>query len=111
MADDQKKQVDASSIDIKWFEQHEPALWMQRLNCDRDTAVRIAVAVVEMVLPEWQLNHPDDTIPLRAVDAARKHPSTDSDNLRKHAKALVKACGDSRQRSMGYYHRIAEAAR
>jgi hypothetical protein len=99
------------SAEANWFIEQEPGVWMQHLHCDRDTAVRIAVAVVDLILPEWKENHPEDTTPLRAVDAARKNPSTENQDLRKHAKSLAKACGDSRRRSMGYYHRIAEAAR
>jgi hypothetical protein len=97
--------------DANWFIDHAPAVWMQRIQCDRAAAVRIAIAVVDMVLPEWKENHPEDTIPVRAVDAARKDPSPENQDFRKHAKALAKACGESRRRSMGYYHRIAEAAR
>jgi hypothetical protein len=94
-----------------WFVDNEPKKWMSQISCNCHTAVRIAIAVVDLVLPEWQENHPDDTIPIRAVDAARKYLAGGQPELRKHAKALSKGCSDSRQRSMGYYHRIAEAAR
>ena len=94
-----------------WFVENEPRTWMSQISCDCDTAVRIAIAVVDLILPEWQKNHPDDMIPVRAVDAARRYLEGGAADLRKHAKALSKGCSDSRQRSMGYYHRIAEAAR
>ena len=95
----------------EWFVENEPRRWMSQVRCDCDTAVKIAIAVVDLVLPEWQKNHPDDTIPVRAVDAARKYLAGGQADLKKHAKALSKGCSDSRQRSMGYYHRVAEAAR
>jgi hypothetical protein len=95
----------------EWFVENEPSKWMSQIRCDCDTALKIAVAVVDLVLPEWQQNHPDDTVPVRAVDAARKYSAGGQADLRKHAKALSKGCSVSRQRSMGYYHRIAEAAR
>jgi hypothetical protein len=44
----------------EWFLENEPKKWMQQIHCDPDTAVRIAIAVVDLVLPEWQENHPDD---------------------------------------------------
>ena len=84
---------------------------MEHIDCNPDTAVRIAIAVVDLVLPEWQESHPDDTIPVRAVDAACKCLAGGQADLRKHAKVLSKGCSNSRRRSMGYYHRIAEAAR
>jgi hypothetical protein len=94
-----------------WFVENEPRNWMSQIRCDRDTAIKIAIAVIDQVLPEWQQNHPDDTVPVRAVDAARKYLAGGQADLKKHAKALSKGCSDSRKRSMGYYHRIAEAAR
>lgn len=84
---------------------------MSQIRCDCDTAIRIAIAVVDLVLPEWQKNHPDDTVPTRAIDAARRYLEGGAAALRKHAKALSKGCSASRRRSMGNYHRIAEAAR
>jgi hypothetical protein len=95
----------------EWFVENEPRKWMPQIHCDSDTAVKIAIAVVDLVLPEWQENHPDDTVPVRAVDAAREYLASGQADLRKHAKALSKGCSHSRQRSMGYYHRVAEAAR
>jgi F420-0:gamma-glutamyl ligase-like protein len=54
---------------------------------------------------------PTDTAPVRAVDAAKTNPIAPTDSLRRHALALGKACTASRKRSLGYEHRIAEAAR
>jgi len=98
------------------FERHrlvesDPKTWISQIDCDRETAVRMAIAVVEGILPEWREKRPTDTAPLRAVDAARSNPSPPTENLRKHVKALAKACTQARSRSLGYEHLIAEAAR
>lgn len=84
---------------------------MSQITCRNDKAIRISIAVVDLVLPEWQTHHPDDSVPVRAVDAARRCVSGDSVDLRQHLKVLSKGCSNSRHRSMGYCHRVAEAAR
>jgi hypothetical protein len=103
--------VDKFGTESGWFLTHPSKMWLDRLPVDRADAVRIAVAVIDLVLPEWRAARPGDTVPLRAVEAANSNPrGTDSD-LRKHARALAKGCTESRRRSLGYEHRIAEAAR
>jgi hypothetical protein len=97
--------------DANWFVENAPGTWPDRFRCGRDDAIRAAAAVVEMLLPEWEAGHPRDTAPIRAVAAVRKTPSTVDEDLLRHAKALAKACTASRARSVGYEHRIAEAAR
>ena len=84
----------------QWFLENKPAKWMSQIRCNCDTAVKIAIAAVDLVLPEWKENHPNDTIPVRAVDAARHCISEGNAELRKHAKALSKGCSDSRRRSL-----------
>ncbi len=99
------------STTTDWFLRHSAKLWVQKLPVDRAAAVRIAAAVVGLVLPEWRAARPNDTAPLRAVEVALSDPAGSNDGLRRHARALAKGCSESRRRSLGYEHRIAEAAR
>ena len=94
-----------------WYLTHPAAAWVAKMPDDREAAVRVAARVMELVLPEWRTKRPDDTVPLRAVEAALSITAGVPDDLRQQAKVLAKACGESRRRSMGYEHRIAEAAR
>ena len=103
--------MDAFGIDPIWFLENPPKTWVGKLPADRAALTRITAYVLELVLPEWRSARPTDTVPLRAVEAALSNPDGSNDGLKKHAKALAKACGDSRRRSLGYEHRIAEAAR
>ncbi len=48
---------------------------------------------------------------MRAVEAAERLLASPTENLRSHARAVAKACTKSRRDSLGYEHRIAEAAR
>jgi hypothetical protein len=97
--------------DAQWFIEHSPREWVHRLNLERRDLVLAAIAAVDWLLPLWQTGRPSDSAPVRAVDVARSHPIAPTENLRMHARALAKACTASRERSMGYEHRIAEAAR
>jgi hypothetical protein len=102
------EQFDAES---QWYLDHPAKEWVERMAPERAVAIRMAANVAELVLPEWRTARPQDTVPLRAVEAALNDPTGEDAGLRQHAKALAKACGESRRRSMGYEHRIAEAAR
>ncbi len=97
--------------DSEWFLSHAPKVWVSKLPTDRATAIKLAASVVGLILPEWEAARPNDTVPPRAVAAALLNPNGDDENLRRHAKALAKGCSESRHRSLGYEHRIAEAAR
>jgi hypothetical protein len=103
--------VETFGTETEWFLAHPAREWTARLPDDRAGAVRMMAGVMELVLPEWRTARPQDTVPLRAVDAALSDPLGENVGMRQHAKALAKACGESRRRSMGYEHRIAEAAR
>lgn len=103
--------MEAFGVDTSWYLAHPATAWVARMPDDRATAVRVAAGVIELVLPEWRAARPQDTVPLRAVEAALSDSSGADAGLRQHAKALAKACGESRRRSLGYEHRIAEAAR
>jgi hypothetical protein len=103
--------VEAFGTNYEWFLTQPPRFWVGKFPADRVTAVRIAATVAELVLPEWRTARPGDTVPVRAVRAALADPAGSDDGLRRHARTLAKACGDSRRRSLGYEHRIAEAAR
>ena len=103
--------MQAFGTDSEWFLTQPARLWVGKFPADRATAVRIAASVAELVLPEWRAAQPGDTVPLRAVEAALSDPVGSDDGLRRHARALAKGCGASRRRSLGYEHRIAEAAR
>jgi hypothetical protein len=35
----------------EWFVANEPRTWMSQIRCDCDAAVKIAIAVVDLVLP------------------------------------------------------------
>lgn len=96
---------------LEWYVTNKPNAWASRWNIPAAMNVRIAIAIVELVLPEWNRNQLKDTAPLRAVDAARKYLLTENNELKAHLKATAKACTASRKRSLGYEHRIAEAAR
>jgi len=98
--------------DAGWFVDHSPQEWPKQLNLDRRNLVLAAVAAVDWLLPLWQIGESsNDTAPVRAVDTARANPVAPTENLRMHARAVAKACTASRGRSLGYEHRIAEAAR
>lgn len=101
----------ASDDETDWFLSHPPKLWPPRLRVDRADAVRFAVAVMELVLPEWRAARPGDEVPLRAVEVAMADPGGIDRGLRQHARVLARGCTESRRRSLGYEHRIAEAAR
>lgn len=103
--------MDAFGTDSEWFLTQPARSWVGRFPADRATAVRIAARVVELVLPEWRAARPGDTAPVRAVKAALADPAGSDDGLRRHARTLAKACSDSRRRSLGFEHHIAEAAR
>lgn len=101
----------AFGTDTAWYLAHPASAWVDRMPGDRAVAVRMTARVMELVLPEWRSARPQDTVPLRAVEAALSDPSGADSGLRLQAQALAKACGESRRRSMGFEHRIAEAAR
>ena len=103
--------MEAFGTDTDWYLAHPATAWTARMPDDRAAAVRMAAGVMELVLPEWRTARPQDAVPLRAVEAALSDPSGADAGLRLHAKALAKGCGESRRRSMGFEHRIAEAAR
>ena len=103
--------METFGAETNWYLAHPATAWVTRMPDDRAAAVRIVAHVMELVLPEWRAARPGDTVPLRAVEAALSNPDGTDPKLCLHAKALAKACGASRRRSMGYEHRIAEAAR
>jgi hypothetical protein len=103
--------VEAFGADTEWFLAQSPQLWVRKFPADRGTAVRIASGVAQLLLPEWRAARPNDSVPVRAVEVALANPDGSDAGLRQHARALAKACGESRRRSLGYEHRIAEAAR
>jgi len=97
--------------EAQWFIDHSPSEWPQRLELNRKELVVCAVCGIEWLMPDWLRAHPLDLVPVRAIEAARSHPVAGTDKLRLHARALAKACAASRRRSLGSYHRIAEAAK
>src|SRR5690349_2569147 len=97
--------------DAQWFVERSPREWPPTFRMSRRELVLAAVAAVDWLLPLWQAARASDSAPVRAVEAARSNPIAPTENLRMHARALAKACTASRERSMGYEHRIAEAAR
>lgn len=103
-----KHEINASAT---WFINTSPKLWCKQLASDAATAVQIARALVEFVLPKWQSKYPDDTVPVRVVETVRGRAHPASPDIRQHLQALAKGCTLSRKRSFGYDHRIAEAAR
>jgi hypothetical protein len=99
------------NLELMWFLNHPLGLWLQELRCGREIATKIAIETVEFILPEWQQKRSKDTVPVRAVEAARILLIKNTKELREHAVVLAKGCTRSRQKSLGYEHRIAEAAR
>ena len=85
----------------------EPEDWFNYLNVSADDFLRIGIAVVDTLIPDWNTRNPQDTVPPRAIEAAKSVLADPSDGLRSHAKVLAKCCSDSRKKSLG----IVEAAR
>ncbi len=89
----------------------EPKDWFDHLDVSDSEFLKFGIIVVETLMPDWQDRNPNDTTPVRAVEAAKNLLEEPTDNLRSHAKVLAKGCTKSRKASLGYDHRIAEAAR
>lgn len=96
---------------LKWFLANPASVWPARWRVDRAGAVRIAAAVVELVLSEWRIKRPGETAPIRTVEAALANPTVQDEGLRRHLQALMKACTGARKKALGSEHLIAEAAR
>lgn len=78
----------------------------------RDELLRAAIAVVRtLLLPRWVDRRPKDSRPPRAVEAAELWLRKKTANAVQHAAVLAKGCTAARRDSLGYEHRIAEAAR
>jgi hypothetical protein len=73
--------------------------------------LRAAIAAVRLLLDEWRAKRSDDRQPERAIEAAERFLARPSQGAAQHAAAVAKACTRSRERTFGYEHRIAEAAR
>lgn len=71
----------------------------------------VAKTVRELLLPEYAATRPTDRRPERALDAAEAWLSRRTDDARAHAAAVAKACTAARRETLGFEHRIAEAAR
>jgi len=107
----EKLPVEFSDAGRQWFISNPCRHWPERFRCSNEMSVLLAVAAVDWLLPDWTRARHSETAPVRAADAARSHPRAQDENLRRHARALAKACTSARARSLGYEHRIAEAAR
>jgi hypothetical protein len=67
--------------------------------------------VKRLLLPEYARERPADRRPERAVAAAEAFLARRTDHARAHAAATAKACTAARRDTLGYQHRLAEAAR
>jgi hypothetical protein len=97
---------------LEGLEAIPPSTWMDGLRPYATADVlRGAVAVVRMVLPDWCTSRPTDRRPTMAVEAAEEWLACPTQNLAAHARLVAKECTKARAASLGYEHRIAEAAR
>lgn len=71
----------------------------------------VAKTVRELLLPDYAASRPTDRRPERALEAAETWLSRRTGDARAHAAAVAKACTAARRETLGFEHRIAEAAR
>jgi hypothetical protein len=97
--------------DLTWYLSTPSREWLRSVVAETDQVLRCVAAVLHLVVPEWQANRPKDSLPIRAITAALKYCADPSQNNKKQVSILSKGCSESRRKSLGYEHRIAEAAR
>ena len=98
--------------DVTWYISTPPREWFSAIDVEsNDLLLSCVAAVLQLVTPEWQSNRPNDSVPIRAIEAALNYAENPSRNIKKHVSTLAKGCSSSRRKSLGYEHRIAEAAR
>jgi hypothetical protein len=79
---------------------------------DRDLVLRAIIAATRtLILPEWNVQHPDDKRPQQALDAAEAWLASKSADSITEAKTHAKACTAARNETFGKDHRVPEAAR
>jgi hypothetical protein len=102
-----------SCIDWSALETLPAATWMDQLgHIEHGLLVHASAdALRSLLLPLWAAAHPNNRQPARAADAAIAYVDRPSENGKRHALAIAKACSHERERTFGYEHRIAEAAR
>jgi len=84
----------------------------QVANVPPEHLLAAIIALSRELLEEWNSARPADKRPERALDAANALLKKDrTENAVQHARAVAKACTQARKDSLGYQHRIAEAAR
>ena len=100
-------------IDWATLEALPAATWIDQLGHieHRLLVHAFADALRSLLLPLWAAAHPNNRQPARAADAAIAYVDRPGDNGKRHALAIAKACSHERERTFGYEHRIAEAAR
>lgn len=107
--------TDTASIgltrDLDWFVENAPGTWTDAFETESEVAILAVARVVDLLIPEWEREQSNDTLPIRTLEAVRQFVDEPDANLRKHVTTLAKGCTKSRQRSLGYQHRIAEAIR
>lgn len=67
--------------------------------------------VRRLLMPIWTARHPDDVRPARAVAAVRQLLRDGDENSRQYCRVAAKGCTAARSKTIGYGHRVAEAAR
>ncbi len=97
--------------DLQWFTANSPSKWHEAIDVNASAAIRATIAVLGLVTQEWTEMQPKDTMPIRTVQAVMKYLDGPSSDLKKNISVLCKGCSRSRQRTLGYQHRIAEAVR
>lgn len=97
--------------DPEWFIGTKPERWFERIACRQLEAIRIATNVTKLIIPEWIETQPMDKIPVKVIESAQEISSDIGPGMREHMSVLAKACAASRQRTLGSYHHVAEAAR
>lgn len=87
--------------------------WAKALaGVSRDRLMRAALAAVrELLMPGWREARPTDPRPERALSIAETWLDQRTDEAKEAAKLAAKGCTAARAQTLGYEHRVAEAAR
>lgn len=87
--------------------------WEANLSdLDRDEVLRAVIHTIRtLLLPEWESRRPDDRRPHLALEATEAWIASKSPDAIASTKARAKACTEARTETMGYIHRVPEAAR